>query len=165
MRNRILAGAAALALAAPILANAQTMPPPGPPADRGPPPGASDDRGPPPGPRRGPPPGPMAERGQPHWHGMQGWHGMGPHHGPRDRMIDPSTFSLFHRPADRNLSPQDVQKIAEAFLLWQGNHSWKIVDVAPVGTDEVGFAIATAEGSPIAKFTMNRHTGKLTRTG
>ena len=42
-----------------------------------------------------------------------------------------ATFALVYRQEDRKLTPPDVQKIAEAFLLWNGNHSWKVVDVAP----------------------------------
>jgi hypothetical protein len=87
------------------------------------------------------------------------------HHGHGDRLIDPSAFSLLHRPADRGLSAADVQKIAEAFLLWQGNHTWKITNVAPAGDNLIGFAITTAEGSVVARFTMDQHTGKVTRTG
>ena len=33
------------------------------------------------------------------------------------------TFALIYPQQDRNLTPPDVQKIAEAFLLWRGNHS------------------------------------------
>ena len=45
---------------------------------------------------------------------------------------------------DRKLTPPDVQKIAEAFLLWNGNHSWKVIDVAPAPDGTIGFALATA---------------------
>ena len=44
---------------------------------------------------------------------------------------DCATFALVYPQEDRKLTPPDVQKIAEAFLLWRGNHSWKVVDVAP----------------------------------
>src|SRR5271163_2552746 len=40
----------------------------------------------------------------------------------RRRWMQARTFGLFFRPADRQLTPPDVQKIAEAFLLWNGNH-------------------------------------------
>lgn len=75
------------------------------------------------------------------------------------------TFALVYRQQDRQLSPADVQKIAEAFLLWHGNHSWKIVDVAAAPDGPIGFAVATPEGSVIARFTMDPHTGKVTRRG
>jgi hypothetical protein len=75
------------------------------------------------------------------------------------------TFALIHRQRDRQLAPADVQKIAEAFLLWNGNHSWKVIDVAPLSDGSVGFAIATPEGSVIARFAMDPHSGRVTRTG
>jgi hypothetical protein len=90
--------------------------------------------------------------------GWQGREGRGP--------VAPGTFALVYRQADRELTPPDVQKIAEAFLLWNGNHDWKIVQVGPASGDEIGFAIATSENGPvIARFTMNAHTGRVTRTG
>ena len=88
------------------------------------------------------------------------WHQM------RERgPVAPGTFALIHPQQDRRLSPADVQKIAEAFLLWRGNHSWKVVDVAPASDGSVGFAIATPESSVIARFTMDPHSGRVTRTG
>lgn len=112
-----------------------------------------------------PPPGPGAHPG------MEGpWHGHGPmdwmrwrewreHHGP----IAPGTFALVYPHKDRNLSPADVQTIAQAFLLWHGNHTWKVTDVAPTADGAIGFALATQEGSVIAHFTMDPHTGHVTR--
>ena len=76
------------------------------------------------------------------------------------------TFALFFRPADRQLTPPDVQKIAEAFLLWNGNHTWKVINVAPApGTGQVNFAIATPDNVVIARFSMDTKTGRLIRTG
>jgi hypothetical protein len=75
------------------------------------------------------------------------------------------TFALVYRQEDRKLTPPDVQKIAEAFLLWNGNHSWKVVEVAPTTDGAIGFALATQEGSVIARFTMDPHSGRVTRTG
>ena len=60
-------------------------------------------------------PGADSDRGP----GMMGrMHG---HHA--DRPFDPRAFGLVYRQADRRLTPPDVQKIAEAFLLWNGNHT------------------------------------------
>jgi hypothetical protein len=75
------------------------------------------------------------------------------------------TFALVYRQEDRQLTPPDVQKIAEAFLLWNGNHSWKVVEVAPTTDGAIGFGLATPEGSVIARFTMDAHSGRVTRTG
>ena len=75
------------------------------------------------------------------------------------------TFALIYRAADRQLSPADVQKIAEGFLLWNGNHTWKVVDVAAAQDGSVGFALATGDGSVIARFTMDPHSGRVTRAG
>jgi hypothetical protein len=95
-----------------------------------------------------------------HHHGHHGWQGR-EGRGP----AAPGTFALVFRQADRKLTPSDVQKIAEAFLLWNGNHEWKIVQVGPASGDEIGFAVATADNGPvIARFTMNAHTGRVTRT-
>ena len=84
----------------------------------------------------------------------------------RHRWMRMHTFALFFRPADRQLTPPDVQKIAEAFLLWNGNHTWKVIDVAPApGTGQVNFAIATPDNVVIARFSMDTKTGRLIRTG
>ena len=112
-----------------------------------------------------PPPGPPGGPGMPHpgWHhpGPWGWmHHWRGEHGP----IAPGTFALVFRHRDRNLSPSDVQTIAQAFLLWHGNHTWKVVNVAPAPGGAIGFSLATQTGSVIASFTMDPHTGHVTRT-
>jgi hypothetical protein len=88
-------------------------------------------------------------------HRAHGWHD--------DRAMQ--TFGLVYQQEDRKLTPPDVQKIAEAFLLWRGNHTWKVVNVAPASDDAIGFSLATQDGSVIASFTMDPHTGRITRTG
>jgi hypothetical protein len=75
------------------------------------------------------------------------------------------TFALFFRPADRQLTPPDVQKIAEALLLWNGNHTWKVIDLAPTSDGQVSFAYAAPDNTIIARFSMDTKTGRLTRTG
>ena len=85
------------------------------------------------------------------------------HHGHEGRSEGPRQFGLFYRQADRQLTTADVQKIAEAFLLWRGNHSWKVVEVAPAADGGIGFALATQEGSVIARFTMDPHTARMER--
>ena len=57
------------------------------------------------------------------------------------RAAAPSRWSTARRTATS--PPPDVQKIAEAFLLWNGNHTWKVVDVAPTSDGAIGFALAT----------------------
>jgi hypothetical protein len=81
-------------------------------------------------------------------------------HGRRMEMM--RTFTLIHRADDLKLTPPDVQKIAEAFLLRNGNHSWKVLNVAADG-DAIGFDLATGDGSVIARFAMDPKTGHLTR--
>ena len=71
-------------------------------------------------------------------------------------------FALIYPTTDRNLSGADVQKIAEAFLLFNGNHSWKVTEVKEA-PDQVSFAFATPDGAAIAHFTMDRHTGRPER--
>jgi hypothetical protein len=75
------------------------------------------------------------------------------------------TFSLMYRVDDRQLTAPEVQKIAEAFLLWNGNRTWKVVEVAAGPDGKVGFAFGTADGSVIARFTMDSKTGRVSRTG
>ena len=85
--------------------------------------------------------------------------------GMRRPPIDPSLFALMYRPDDRQLTPPDVQKIAESILLWFGNRTWKVAEVGPDGEGKIKFAYATAEGSVIARFTMDTKTGRIVRTG
>jgi hypothetical protein len=93
--------------------------------------------------------------------GMMGWrHGEG-----QERGFNPRDFALIYRQADRQLTPADVQKIAEAFVLWNGNHTWKVGNVAATPDGPIGFSLTTPEGSLIAKFTMDPHTGKIARIG
>jgi hypothetical protein len=93
------------------------------------------------------------------WARMHWLHRIGMH-----RFADPGTFALLYRPADRQLNASDVQKIAEAFLLWHGNHAWKVTDVAD-NADAVAFAYAAPDGTVIAKFSMDKKTGHVTRVG
>lgn len=93
-------------------------------------------------------------------------------HGPAAMMdpmrrppFDPSMFALMYRPDDRKLTPPDVQKIAEAILLWFGNRTWKVTEVGPAGDGQIKFAYATVDGSTIARFTMDTKTGRVVRTG
>jgi hypothetical protein len=104
-----------------------------------------------------PPPGPQAALQQPHRGGMN-WR----HAAWRRRR---ATFALIYTQPDRHLTPDDVQKIAQGLLLWRGNHDWKVVDVAPQSDGAIGFALATQSGSVIAKFSMDPHTGRVTRLG
>lgn len=75
------------------------------------------------------------------------------------------TFALLYHPDDRQLTAAEVQKIAEAFLLWNGNRTWKVTEVAEAPDNRIGFAFATADGGVIARFTMDRKTGRLSRSG
>ncbi len=93
------------------------------------------------------------------------WMHRGPGAWRAELPFNPGTFALFFRPADRQLTPDDVQKIAEAFLLWNGNHTWKVIDVAPGSDNQVGFAYAAPDNTVIARFSMDMHTGRVTRTG
>jgi hypothetical protein len=145
MRKIILAATTAFVLGGiatgAVLSQAQ---PPGPPA-------AQIDGAPPPAP-----------------HPWMGW--MHHHPGPdgagwQHREGGLRKFALIYRQADRQLAPADVQKIAEAFLLWNGNHTWKVTDVAPTSAGPIGFSLSTAEGSVVAKFTIDPHTGKIERVG
>jgi hypothetical protein len=110
-----------------------------------------------------PPPGmPM---GMIQGHGPQGMMGCMHHPEHEGWLHHMRTFALIYRHPDRQLSPADVQKIAEAFLLWNGNHTWKVTDVAATADGPIGFSISTPEGSVVAKFTMDPHNGHLARVG
>lgn len=119
---------------------------------------AADDQAPPPP----PPPGGMGA----------GWEGMHPgphhwmpwmHHGPDGWMHHAMrAFALVYPAPDRKLTPADVQKIAEAFLLFHGNHSWKVINVQPQG-NLISFAFATPGNDVIAQFTMDPHSGQIER--
>lgn len=149
MRKTVLGAVTALAIAAgggALIAYGQPAPPAGPAPDG---PALSAPQ---------PPPG----GGWMQWHRRPGeWRqGM-----MRRRWHLARTFALFFRPADRQLTPPDVQKIAEAFLLWNGNHTWKVIDVAPASDGQVSFAYASPDNTVIARFSMDTKTGRLTRTG
>jgi hypothetical protein len=141
MRQTILAAAAAFVIGGiatgAVLSQAQPTPP-------APPPGA--------------PMGMMEGHGP---HGMMG----GMQRPEHERPFHPRDFALIYRQPDRQLTAADVQKIAEAFLLWNGNHTWKITDVAATADGPIGFSISTPEGSVVAKFTMDPHSGRLARVG
>lgn len=142
MRHTILAAAAAFVIGGiatgAVLSQAQPAPPPG-----------QEAAAPP---MDGPPP----------HHGMM----MGWRHGPgHDQAFNPRDFALIYRQADRQLAAADVQKIAEAFLLWNGNHTWKVTNVAATPDAPIGFSMTTPEGSVVARFTMDPHTGKIARVG
>jgi hypothetical protein len=74
-------------------------------------------------------------------------------------------FALVYRQSDRQLAPADVQKIAEAFLLWNGNHTWKVANVAATADGPIGFDLTTPDGTVLAKFTMDPHTARIHRIG
>jgi len=151
MRKWLMAGVAAVVLAGGGVAamdGALAQPAPPPPHDEAAPP-------PPHGGPGGPHGGMMGE--------MMEHHPGGPHE-HAEMMRRMRTFSLLWTAPDRNLSGPDVQKIVEGFLLWHGNHTWKVTNVQEQG-DRVAFSLATPEGGTIASFTMDRHTGRIERTG
>jgi hypothetical protein len=101
--------------------------------------------------------------------GSDGWRQHGPmpwmhRPWPGHRLIAPGSLALIYHHPDRNLTPADVQTIAQAFLVWNGNHQWKVVDVKQASGGAIDFALATAQNAVIARFAMNPHTGDLTRT-
>jgi hypothetical protein len=109
------------------------------------------------------------------WMGRGAGMGMGPGQGPEmaqwsggmlehhARMRERRrVFALINRADDLKLTPPDVQKMVEAFLLWNGNHTWKVLNVKADG-DVIAFDLATADGSIIASYTMDPRTGRPTR--
>ncbi len=102
------------------------------------------------------------------WHRHHGERGPG-ERGPGERgrgmPFAPGTFGLFAPQPDKHLSPADVQQIAQAILLWNGNHDWKVAQVQPGQDHQVTFAYATSDGTMIAKFAIDQDTGRITRVG
>ena len=147
MRHTLLAAATAFVIGGIATGSVLSQAQPAPPAERQAPSPAMDS----------PPVG----------HGtMMGGMMMGGHHGGGpDRALNPRDFALIYRQTDRGLSPADVQAIAEGFLLWNGNHTWKVTSVAATPDGPIGFSLATPEGAVVAKFTMDPHTGKIARVG
>jgi hypothetical protein len=76
-----------------------------------------------------------------------------------------ATWGLFFNQRDKNLSNGDVQVLAQAILLIHGNHDWKVVAVADSPDGRAVFSYATADGSVIARFAVDRHSGHLQRIG
>jgi hypothetical protein len=150
MRRTLLAATAAASIAGfaagCLLTQAGAQPVP-PPAAGGPPP-----------PQAGGPPPPGGWR-------MMGLHPGGPGWWQHRAMHRMRTFALLYHPDDRQLTAPEVQKIAEAFLLWNGNRTWKVTEVAAGPDGRIAFALATADGGVIARFTMDSKTGRVTRTG
>jgi hypothetical protein len=149
MRKTILGAVAVLAIGATgagvLIANAQPAPPPAPLAA---PLAAAPDAAPAPA--------------RPHW---MGWMTRGQRQrAMREGRAGRETFALVYRQQDRQLAPADVQKIAEGFLLWNGNHTWKVVEVAPAPDGSIGFGLATPDGAVIARFAMDPHSGRVTRS-
>ena len=120
---------------------------------------------PPPAPRTDAPTPPPPHPG-PHWMGMGGWHH---HHGPgqhaRFMPFAPGTFRLFARQPDKHLSTADVQTIAQAILLWNGEHDWKVAQVQSGQNNQVTFTYAAQDGTVIAKFAIDQQTGRISRVG
>lgn len=83
----------------------------------------------------------------------------------QNRPFAPGTFALFDRRVDRQLGPQDVQVIAQGILLWNGNHTWRVNDIEPGPNDTIKFAYTAPDGTPIARFAINVHTGRIIRAG
>jgi hypothetical protein len=109
-----------------------------------------------------PPPPPGMDRGPMAGRMPGGPGGMRAMRGPGGMMRRMRQFALIYPTADRNLSGADVQKIAEAFLLFNGNHTWKVTEVKEE-PDQVTFTLASPDGGAIAHFAMDRHTARPTR--
>jgi hypothetical protein len=96
-------------------------------------------------------PGMMGERG----HGGGHRHMGGRHGGP--------FAGFFINRDNKNLSNDDVKAIAEAGLLWFGERGWAIGEVKDAGSRTAEFTLTTREGGVIARFTMDRDTGRIRR--
>jgi hypothetical protein len=103
----------------------------------------------------------MAERGRGD-HGRRDHHHG--HHGEFGRHGGPGGMGrLFINRDNKNLSNDDVRKIAEAGLLWLGERNWRIGEVKDAGSRTAEFTLVTENGGVIARFTMDRDTGRVRR--
>jgi len=118
-----------------------------------------------PGPGAGMGPGMMAERGPgPRWDGQRGEWGRGPQRGEA-RAERGLLRGFFINRDKKNLSDEEVRKIAEAALLWLGERNWRVGEVKALGAREAELAVTTTDGSVIARFVMDRDTGRVRRVG
>ncbi len=116
------------------------------------------------------PPGmPMGIQDGPHGPAMGGRPGWGAHMHPpgggwmhRGRM---AMMRLIYPTDDRALTGADVQKIAEAYLLWNGNRTWKVSGVTENQDNTVSFAFSAPDGTMIARFSVDRKSGHFHRLG
>jgi hypothetical protein len=69
---------------------------------------------------------------------------------------------LVMRREDKAITGPEAAKIAEGFLLFMGERDWKIANPVETATT-VEFTLTTKEGSAIAKFAMDRKTGRVQR--
>jgi hypothetical protein len=136
---------------------AQPAPPPAPA-----PPAATDSAAPRPGPGGGPPP--WARHGMRDGHGHGHGHGMMQGRGMQGGELRGPLTGLVMRREDKAITGAEAVKIAEGFLLFMGERDWKIAN--PVETPTaVEFTLTTKDGSAIAKFSMDRKTGRVQRVG
>jgi len=108
--------------------------------------------------------GPRWQRGDgPGWHrGERGGHGR--EYGRHGGMGGPFGRFFINRD-NKNLTNDEVRKIAEAGLLWFGERSWRIGEVKDAGPGMAEFTLTTDNGGVIARFTMDRNTGRVRRVG
>jgi hypothetical protein len=81
------------------------------------------------------------------------------------RVVWSRNWGLFYPQAEKNLSVADVQTLAQALLLRDGNHTWKVANIAQNQDDTVSFTFTSGNGDIIARFAMDTHTGRLRRLG
>jgi hypothetical protein len=72
---------------------------------------------------------------------------------------------LFGFRQDKALTPDEVRRIAEGFLLFLGERDWRVVDVAEGTDNTVTFGVAPREGVAFMRFAMDRRTGRVRRIG
>ncbi|WP_419757419.1 hypothetical protein [Acidisoma sp.] len=112
------------------------------------------------------PVGPMGAMPRPPGPDGMGWGGRPDMHPDMWRMHQMAeTWGLFFNQRDKNLSNSDIQVLAQAILLMHGNHAWKVIDVADAADGQATFAYSTSDGSVIARFEIDRHSGRIMRIG
>jgi len=102
---------------------------------------------------RGRGPGMMREGfGHGEGHGWRGGHMQG----------GPGRFGMTR--FDKNLTPDEVRRIVDGFLLWRGERQLKAGTVEAGEGNWINFAVVTADnGGFVARFAMDKNTGRVRR--
>lgn len=84
--------------------------------------------------------------------GMMGGQGMGPGMMGQGMMGGQTMM-------DRNIQTEDVRRMMEYQLYWNGNPNLKLGKIKEVSDDVMSAEVVTKDGSLVQRYLINRHTG------